>query len=219
MADADQALQAVCWALSAYLAPAQINEAAALWQPAGNGEASSMLVGLSRYCRLVGQRFDLRGREAELHLRIIRALQAQNQGKPTPPPDARAPELPPTLPVVTGMAGGPLVQRFLEAIEQQVQREAGSQYSAERWRQSLVRHCGRLPRDALQRASDWLWGQTSVLVGQWPARGAGTHLINGAYVALAEWLGPVRADACFTRVVSEFERSHDPVLMGVRAYL
>ena len=33
------------------------------------------------------------------------------------------------------------------------------------------------------------------LVGDWPARGAGTSLINAAYVMLAQWLGPVQADA------------------------
>jgi hypothetical protein len=44
-------------------------------------------------------------------------------------------------------------------------------------------------------------------------------VINAAYVALAQWLGPVRADACFTQVVREFENSQDPVLMSVRRYL
>jgi hypothetical protein len=215
MADADQALQAVSWALSAYLVQPQLSEAAALWQPpASAGGASSMLVGLSRYCRLVGQRFDLRGREAELHLRIIRAMQAQSQGR-VPAADAA----PAMATLVAPVSSGALVQRFLEAIERQVQREAGALYSAERWRQAVVRHCRGLSNEALQRACDWLWGQTSVLVGQWPARGAGTQLLNGAYVALAEWLGPVRADACFTRVVGEFEGSQDPALVDVRAFL
>ena len=57
------------------------------------------------------------------------------------------------------------------------------------------------------------------LAGAVPARGLGTQLINAAYVALAESLGPVRADACFTSIVREFEQASDPALSGIRSYL
>jgi hypothetical protein len=56
-------------------------------------------------------------------------------------------------------------------------------------------------------------------VGDWPARGAGTRLINAAYVVLAQWLGPVQADACLTRIVRECEQSADASLHQVRSYL
>lgn len=68
------ALEAVRWALAAYLSPQDVQRAAALWQPSAPG--SSSMAGLSRYCREVGRQFNLQGREAELHLHIIRALQA-----------------------------------------------------------------------------------------------------------------------------------------------
>jgi hypothetical protein len=226
MAEADTAMDAVRWALSAYLPPDQASRAAALWQrPTGDTPASAM-TGLSRYCRLVAQHFDLGGREAELHLRIIRALKAQAQAQPQGPGDAQADALPDVsstshLKRITELPAGSalLMQRFLEATEQHLRNELGAAHSAQRWRQALVGHVKRVPVGSMHQLSDWLWGRTAGLQGPWPARGLGTQLINAAYVALAESLGPVRADACFTSIVREFEQASDPSLSGIRSYL
>ena len=59
----------------------------------------------------------------------------------------------------------------------------------------------------------------STLDGDWPAGGHGTLLVNVMYVALAELLGPVRADACFTHAVDRLEASGAPALIGIRRYL
>lgn len=223
--------EALMWALGAYLDTACAQQATLMWVPPVPGQ-SSALVGLSRYCRTVARQFNLQGKEAELHLRIIRGLQARGldaQGAqavsaPRGGSGRTEPELshlavhsandsvPPGIPAAA-------VQRFLEAIEGAVARECPQRYSPQQWRQSLLSHSQRLPSVLKQQAADWLWGHTSMLLGDWPARGAGTRLINAGYVALAEWLGPVRADACFTAIVREFENSQDPVLMTVRRYL
>jgi hypothetical protein len=227
-----QSRQALVWALRAYLPPLEAERAAMLWQPTTAPQVS-ITAGLSRYCRTVGQHFELQGREAELHLRIIRAWQALGQGKALPQEDVEPslakgkgsgrlePPLatssandsqPPFLTVMT-------VQRFLEAIEQVVARECPEVYSPTLWRQALLRHARRIPAAQLSLVSDWLWGRTPSLQGDWPARGSGTRLINAAYVALAEWLGPVRADAQFTAVVREFEHGQDASLASIRRYL
>ncbi|WP_422193569.1 hypothetical protein [Aquabacterium sp.] len=139
-------------------------EAAALWQPPDTSGPASAMVGLSRYCRLVGQ-------------------------------------------------------RFLEMVEQAVASEAPMSYSPQRWRHTLIKQAGRLPEPVLCLATDWLWGRVPALAGEWRAVGTGTRLVNAAYVALAEWVGPVKADACFTRIVREFESSGDAHLKPVRRYL
>jgi hypothetical protein len=227
-----QTRQALIWALGAYLPPLEAERAAMLWQPAATQQAS-ITAGLSRYCRTVAQHFDLRGREAELHLRIIRAMQVLSKGKVLPqeavpvqtaqaqtdgrlePPLASSSandSQPPFLSVIT-------VQRFVEAMELVVSRECPEVYSPTLWRQSLLRHSRKISKEHLTLASDWFWGRTSHLHGDWPARGAGTRLINTAYVTMAEWLGPVRADAQFTAIVREFEHSQDASLTSIRRYL
>jgi hypothetical protein len=227
-----QTRQALIWALGAYLPPLEAERAAMLWQPAAAQQAS-ITAGLSRYCRTVAQHFGLRGREAELHLRIIRAMQVLSKGKVLPQeavpvqtaqaqPDGRLePPLasssandsqPPFLSVIT-------VQRFVEAVELVVSRECPEVYSPTLWRQSLLRHSRKISKEQLTLASDWFWGRTPNLQGDWPARGAGTRLINTAYVTMAEWLGPVRADAQFTAIVREFEHSQDGSLTSIRRYL
>jgi hypothetical protein len=224
--------QALIWALKAYLPPLEAERAAMLWQPTATPQAS-ITAGLSRYCRTVGQHFELQGRETELHLRIIRALQTLGQGRALPQENAepapagtkgRARQEPPLAtssandsqpPFLTVMT----VQKFLEAIEQVAARECPEVYSPILWRQALLRHARRIPAAQLSFVSDWLWGRTPSLHGDWPARGSGTRLINTAYVALAEWLGPVRADAQFTAVVREFEHSQDAALTSIRRYL
>lgn len=224
--------EALLWALGAYLDPAAAQEAAWLWQPPASNQGS-VLVGLSRYCRLVARQFNLQGKEAELHLRIIRGMQARGldarhalrpseedastRGKAEPSLSHVASHsandsLPPGLP-------GMMVQRFLEAVEQVVARECPQNYTPQLWRQRLLRHGQSLPKAMSPHVADWLWGRTSSLLGDWPAQGVGTRLINVAYVTLAEYLGPVRADACFTHIVRDFENSQDPVVSTVRSYL
>lgn len=216
--------KALVWALRAYLSASEAEQAADLWQPGPSAQGVA-IAGLSRYCRAVARQFSLAGREAELHLRIIRAMQTKGQGTALPEEsttiDRRAStsastsandSVPPGLPVVA-------VQRFLEAMEQVAARECPDTYSPTLWRQSLLIHAQRIPQHLRVHAADWLWGRTTSLNGDWPARGAGTRLINTAYVTLAEWVGPVRADACFTAIVREFENSQDPALADVRRYL
>ncbi|MEY4427403.1 MAG: hypothetical protein RLZZ182_92 [Pseudomonadota bacterium] len=223
--------QALLWALGGYLSDQQAEQALALWQPSPQASALS---GLSRYCKSVAQQFSLQGREAELHLRIVRAIQATGAARATPEASAvPALDKVDTRPSpLDDLPSGPsandsvppglanlVVQRFLEAIESAAARECPAQYSPQRWRQGLLRHTSRFPRALQCQISDWLWGQADSLQGDWPARGAGTRLINAAYVALAEWVGPVRADAAFTQIVKGFENSSDPTLCGVRRYL
>lgn len=216
--------KALVWALRAYLRPPEAEQAADLWQPSPSAPGVAT-AGLSRYCRVVARQFALVGREAELHLRIIRAMQATGQGAVLPEESSLSDgrvnasvstsandSVPPGLPVVA-------VQRFLEAMEQVAVRECPDIYSATLWRQSLLIHAQRIPSHLRAHAADWLWGRSTSLNGDWPARGAGTRLINTAYVTLAQWMGPVRADACFTAIVREFEASQDPVLSDVRRYL
>ncbi|WP_130967007.1 hypothetical protein [Aquabacterium lacunae] len=230
--------QALLWALGGYLSETQAQQALGLWRASPQQAAqASALAGLSRYCRSVAQQFGLQGREAELHLRIVRAIQASGAARPvtdvaTSEPAARLDKVD-TRPapledalhsrsandsVPPGLANL-AVQRFLEAIETVVERECSAQYTPQRWRQGLLRHTARFPKHLQLQVAEWLWGHVDSLPGDWPARGAGTRLINAAYVALAEWVGPVRADAAFTQIVKGFENSADPTLSGVRRYL
>jgi len=211
MADHDPALDAVRWALGSYLDPHDAQQAAALWQPMAPGQSS--LVGLSRFCRNVAQRFNLQGREAELHLHIIRALQRQKT--------APLPELGTAQPAGPPDQSGPVVRALVLAMQAHASEALGQQFDAVAWRRSAVRHVAgtRLSAVVKAQAEAWLMWPEAPLEGLWPARGAGTRLVNAAYVALAEWLGPVEADACLTRIVRELERSEDVALRAARMYL
>lgn len=230
---------ALMWALQPYLDEGRAREAVALWQPPDASGPAPAMVGLSRYCRLVGQRFGLQGKEAELHLRIIRALQAQGLGgqRQAAPVETPGPSSPQGGAAGRGWrtagadagasvndslpagASALLVQRFLEMVEQAVVREAPMSYSPQRWRHTLIKQAGRLPEPVLRLATDWLWARVPALTGEWRAGGEGTRLVNAAYMALAEWVGPVKADACFTHIVRAFESSGDAHLKPVRRYL
>lgn len=212
MAEQDLAIAAVQQVLGAYLEPEAARQAAALWQPLSPTSAGQpSLAGLSRYCRQVAQQFNLQGREAEIHLQIIRSLQRLASGAPAvqmaspvaPSQDAR------------------VVQVIIHAMERHVERALGPAFLAVRWRQGLAQHVSqsRLSAAQQQRALSWIHAHGVNLMGEWPARGAGTSLINAAYVMLAQWLGPVQADACLTRIVRECEQSADPSLHQVRSYL
>ena len=212
MVEHDLAFEAVEQVLGTYLDPEAARAAAALWQPLATTAAGQpSLAGLSRYCRQVAQQFNLQGREAEIHLHIIRSLQRAATGLPAQP--AR-PALPPSH-------DARIVQAIILAMERHVERALGPAFLAVRWRQGLAQHIARARLSAAerQRALSWVHAQGANLAGEWPARGAGTRLINVAYVVLAQWLGPVQADACLTRIVRECEQSHDATLHGVRSYL
>lgn len=212
MAEQDLAIEAVQQVLVAYLEPDAARQAAALWQPLSATPAGPpSLAGLSRYCRLVAQQFTLQGREAEIHLQIIRSLQRVASGRPA------APVVAPVAPSHDAR----VVQVIIHAMERHVERALGPAFLAVRWRQGLAHHVGqsRLSSAEQQRALSWIHAHGANLVGEWPARGVGTRLINAAYVVLAQWLGPVQADACLTRIVRECEQSADASLHRVRTYL
>lgn len=245
------ALEAVRWALAAYLSPQDVQRAAALWQPSAPG--SSSMAGLSRYCREVGRQFNLQGREAELHLHIIRALQAVARSAPagaqstTPHPHPQAPSSQPpgdSLPNVwsnsrpwlasdpAGLQGESVVvpgasttarqvQYVIDAMGDHVVKASDADRSHAVWRQAVVKgfRQARLRGPQAHRAQAWLEGGVPHLTGDWPPRGDGTRLINAAYVALAECLGPVQADACLTRIVRHCEQGGVPELQAVRSYL
>jgi len=216
MGDHAVANEALLRALGAYLEPLQARQAAELWQPLGAGQ--STLSGLSRYCRQVAQQFNLEGREAEIHLHIIRSLQGRHAAA------GAAAEAPPVHTSGPAAEDARVVQAILRAMEGHVGQSLGSAFVAVRWRQSLARQVGRARLSPLARrhAGDWLAHPahpTTPLPGLWPARGDGTHLINAAYVALAEWLGPVQADACLSRIVRECEMGSDAALHRARSYL
>lgn len=221
----DPMVAALRWALAAYLAPQDAHDAALQWQPSAPG--ASTLAGLSRYCRTVAQQFDLKGREAELHLHIIRALQTLPRASPTPPPvlatppdtDAGAHSVPGQP--LARTTSGRLVQVVVDAMGEQVRHALGDEVSPAQWRQSVAAGLrqARLRGDAAVLAQGWLEGRWAVLPGVWPSRGEGTRLINAAYVALAGWLGPVQADACLSGIVRDCEQGGDTELRAVRSYL
>lgn len=217
MAERDAATEAVRWALGAYLQPAQAQQAAALWQPVAAGASS--LAGLSRFCRDVAQRFNLQGREAELHLHIIRALQRQRAGElarsdAVPAQDARNP-------APAADVSARTVEAIVLAMQAHTQQVAGDAFNATRWRTAVADQLARarLPGHMVAPARSWLLGSEAGLSGAWPVRGAGTQLVNAAYVVMAEWLGPVQADGALTRIVRELERSGDEALRSARMYL
>lgn len=243
------ALEAVRWALAAYLSPEDVQRAAALWQPSAPG--SSSMAGLSRYCREVGRQFNLQGREAELHLHIIRALQAVARSEPGgTQPTSRRPQSPSSQPPSDSVPGAwsnsrpwlasdpaglqgesmaaagasptaRLVQHVIEAMGDHAVKTTTVGYSLPVWRQAVVKgfRQARLRGPQAHRAQAWLEGEVPHLTGDWPPRGDGTRLINAAYVALAECLGPVQADACLTRIVRHCEQGGAPELQVIRSYL
>lgn len=212
MLEQDLAIAAVQQVLGAYLDPEAARQAAALWQPLQAATAGQpSLAGLSRYCRQVAQQFNLQGREAEIHLQIIRSLQRVASGAGAAPV---APHVPPSQ-------DARVVQVIVQSMERHVERALGPAFLAVRWRQGLAQHVShsRMSAAEQQRALTWIHAHGANLVGEWPARGAGTRLINAAYVMLAQWLGPVQADACLTRIVRECEQSADASLHSARSYL
>jgi hypothetical protein len=219
--------RALAQALAEYLDAPRVREAVTLWCQQFQGRGA-LFLGLSRYCRQIADGFGLAGKEAELHLKIFRALQSDPQSLPDDPLSSQPFEstepgsLPPgsVAPSAPRLGeGAAAMQAFFAAIEAQLSRDLPVGLTPARVRRALIRHATSLPRPQQHAASLWWSGQVSTLDGDWPAGGHGTLLVNVMYVALAELLGPVRADACFTHAVDRLEASGAPALTGIRRYL
>ncbi|HSV69613.1 MAG TPA: hypothetical protein VLI72_05835 [Methylibium sp.] len=238
------ARRALAHALGAYLDRVRVRDAVALWSAHFEGQGS-LFVALNRYCRQVAESYGLVGLEAELHLRVFRALQGDPRALPddplSQPPgddertapaalDALASAGPPSRPgpprsePPSGSGAGShrsaaLLQVFYAAIESQLARDLPPGITPARVRRTLIKHAAGLPRPQQHAASLWWSNQVSVLGGDWPAGGHGTALVNVIYVSLAELVGPVRADQCFTQAVARLERGGDPAHAEIRRYL
>lgn len=207
--------RALVLALSDYLESERVREAITLWHHHFEN-SGSIFVGLNRYCRQVAQAFGLSGKEAELHLKIFRALQAAPD---TLPPDPLSRPSAVEQPRASAAASGSArtLAAFFAEIEALVAREPG--LSAGFWRRAALARANALPGPARLAVGGWWRGELSSLGGDWPAGGLGTALVNVIYVALADLLGPVRADQCFTQAVGRLEASDDPALRSIRQYL
>jgi hypothetical protein len=238
------ARRALAHALGEYMDRGRVRDAVALWSPHFEGQGS-VSAALNRYCRHMADSFGVAGREAELQLKIFRALQTDPQELPqdplsVPPDDAptqpaglsdTARAGPSSLPASTPLGRSPggrsssagcgaaLLQAFYAAIEEQLARDLPPDVTLARIRRTLIRHATTLPRPQQHAASLWWSGQVSALDGEWPAGGHGTALVNVIYIALAELLGPVRADQCFTQAVARLEASGDSARTNIRRYL
>ena len=78
------ARRALAHALADYLDRSGVHDALTLWSRSFEGR-ESLIVGLNRYCRQVAERFGLAGKEAELHLKVFRALHADPRTLPDDP--------------------------------------------------------------------------------------------------------------------------------------
>lgn len=225
------ARRALAQALGAYLDRVRLRDAVALWRRHFEGQGSQFSA-LHRYCRQVAQSYGLVGLEAELHLKIFRALQADPRELPEDPLSLPPEEGERTAPAALEPAlpgGGPdrnatnhgarLLQSFYAAIEEQLARDLPPGITPARVRRTLIRHAAALPRPQQHAASLWWSNQVVALGGDWPPGGHGTALVNVIYVALAELVGPVRADQCFTQAVARLEHGDEPAHAEIRRYL
>lgn len=224
MSDASlPARRALYLALTQRLEKEDAIQAVEMWQPF-KGHEHNPLVGLRRYCQEVAVRFDLQGREAELHLSMIRALKQQGlmsgltDAADTSPPDISG-QLASKVQAPLRNDTAQIIQQFIQAVEAHVSVEAAGLYSPERWRQSLMQQINKTQSLQDGMLQDWLSDRATRLQGEWPARGRGTQLINAVYVVLAQWVGPVKADASFMSIVNRFEKSSAPYLRDIRRYL
>lgn len=220
------ARRALAFALADYLDRRGVREAVSLWSLHFEGQGS-LFVALNRYCRQVAERFGLPGQEAELHLKIFRALQSDPRQLPEDPLSVPPPDEEPTVPdqletlprSLQPQGDAAVLQAFWGALEEQLARDLPAGVTPARLRRTLIRHAAALPKPQQHAASLWWSGQVSALGGDWPAGAAGTALVNVMYVALAELLGPVHADRCFTQAVLRLEAGSDAARAGIRRYL
>lgn len=231
MTDASQTLlnarRALFLALTQFLEKDDAIRAVNLWT-VPVGEPVNPLSGLRRYCHQVTERFGLQGREAELHLAILRAMKGQgisrsaydpNNPSTQPSGGDSVPGWPSSLPPVRAEPSAYLMERLLATLEQHVAQQAPTLYSQEKWRESLLLHVKRIKPANYADLHNWLSGRSNGLSAAWLPRADGTRLANAGYVVLAQWLGPVKADAVFQQVMTQFEASGDPALCSLRSYL
>jgi hypothetical protein len=211
------ARRALAYGLLGYLDAPRVKQAVELWHAEFEGE-QSMMVGLNRYCRQVAKVFGLQGKEAELHLRVFRAMQADPKQLPSDPLASTlglTADQASTLPADAGAHGAGVMEAFFATVERCIAREGAEN----ELRKTLVNHASKLPLRLQKPLVAWWSGAGSGLDGDWPPAGAGTQVVNLIYVALAECLGPTRADKVFTETVALLERSDDPVKRTIRRYL
>lgn len=227
--DAAAAHSALVQALAQFLDPPRVEQALALWALRCQGEGS-LFQRLDRYCREIADGFGLHGKEVALHLDVLRTLQNPAgqtlPGSLEPPVQEKAADLslrrrenPLDTATPARSTSGGVLQSFYAALEVQLARELPPGVTPARLRRTLIRHAQTLPRPQQHAASLWWSGQIGALRGDWPAGGCGTALANVMYVALAELLGPVHADRCFTQAVARLEASKDPALAAIRRFL
>jgi hypothetical protein len=221
------ARRALFLALTHFLEKEEAVKAVNLWRvPAG--EPVNPLSGLRRYCHQITERFGLQGREAELHLAILRAMKGQGISRPANDPDNprlgtsgfdSEPAWPNSLPPVRAEPSAYLMERLLATLEQHVAEQAPKLYSQDKWRASLMQHVRRIKPVNQADLHNWLMGRSNTLNAAWLPRADGTRLANAGYVVVAHWLGPVKADALFQQVLTQFETSDEAALRSVRSYL
>ena len=223
--DALLARRALAHALSAYLDSARVHDAVSLWSQTADSQAS-LLTGLTRYCKQVGEMFGLSGREAELHLKILRAMKMDPSLLPDDPLSTRASAAvpigfhpPESVTSSTPHSSALLLQKFFGLLEDQFKRESPTGAANVALRRSLVGLAKQLPPTQRIAVVQWCTGEASALHGHWPAGSHGTVLVNLMYVALAERIGPVRADRALGQVVANLEASGDATLTEIRRYL
>ncbi len=210
------ARRALYLALTLHLEKNDAITAVELWRPP-EGDAANPLSGLRRYCHDVANRFGLVGREAELHLSILRSMKGQGISRPVSDPNnpiSSGSDYPNAMavPPLRIEPSAHLMQQFLETVERRVAQELPTLYSPLKWREALMPQLKRLKPVNLADIHNWLGGRTTSLQVVWPPRAEGTRLMNAVYVVLAQWLGPVKADAVFTQILAQFESGQDPHL-------
>lgn len=229
--DAIAVRRALAAGLAAYADAAVVRAAVGLWVRDYEGRVQA-LAGLGRWCREIGTRFGLAGREAELHLKVFRALQQPINELPddplaSQPPDEAdtepdrleaLPSQPPPLPPALSPSAR-LLMAFCNEIERQVAREPAGGPTVQKLRRAWIAAATALPIGAQRAAVAWWSGQVSQLAGDWAAAKLTTKMINLVYVVLAEQLGPVAADRCFTAAVRALENDGDPLLRDIRRWL
>jgi hypothetical protein len=231
--DAVAVRRALAAGLAAYVEAPVARAAVQLWVRDFEGRGN-VLGALGRWCREVGARFGVAGREAELHLKVFRALQQPANELPDdplasqPPPDDAdtepdrldaLPSQPPPLPPAISPSAR-LLMAFCNALEREVAREPAGGLTVAKLRRAWIAAApGALPTGAQRAAINWWSGQVSQLAGDWAAAKLTTKLVNLVYVVLAEQLGPVAADRCFTAAVRALESDGDPLLRDIRRHL
>ena len=122
--------RALAHALHDYLDASRVRDAVVLWHQQFDGQGT-LFLGLSRYARQIARQFGLAGKEAELHLKMFRALQTDPRRLPDDPltslpfestEPGRLPAGTTTLPRPLG-EGAAVLQAFYAALEAEMARD------------------------------------------------------------------------------------------------